>query len=104
MAQSKPTSTAAAPKAPRKSIIERLIYVAVIAEPIANVPQLNAIYSRHDASGVSIGSWALYACFALIWLWYGVHTKQKPMMIGGTLFFMTDMSVAIGASLYGGVL
>jgi uncharacterized protein with PQ loop repeat len=84
------------------SLIDRLIYVAAVAEPLANLPQVFTIYSLRNASGVSITSWILYMVFAAIWLWYGIHTKQRPMIIAAMLFLATDLAVVMGALMFGG--
>jgi uncharacterized protein with PQ loop repeat len=89
-------------KLPQKSFIDKFIYVVAFLEPMANLPQIYTIYSHQDASGVSILSWVLYALFGTTWLWYGIHTKQKPMITGGLLFVITDLIVAIEAIAFGG--
>jgi uncharacterized protein with PQ loop repeat len=86
----------------KKSFIDKLIYVVAVLEPMANLPQIVTIYTHQDATGVSITSWVLYALFGATWLWYGIHTKQRPMITGGFLFVITDMIVVIGSIAFGG--
>lgn len=83
-------------------MVEKLIYIVAVAEPLANLPQIYTIFAHHDATGVSITSWILYASFALTWLWYGIHLKLHPTIIGGSLFFVTDLCVVAGAIMFGG--
>jgi MtN3 and saliva related transmembrane protein len=90
----------ASPK--KRTLLDNFIYVVAIAEPLGNLPQIYTIYSSHQATGVSITSWMIYAFFALTWLAYGVHAKVKPSVVAGTMFFLTDVTVIIGAWMYGG--
>jgi len=87
---------------PRQTFIDRFIYVVAVAEPLANLPQIYTIYAHKNAAGVSLTSWVLYAAFALTWLWYGIHKRERPMVVGATLFLTTDTAVIIGAMMYGG--
>ena len=84
------------------SFIGAFIFVIAVAEPLANLPQIFTIFYHRNAAGVSITSWFLYLFFALNWLWYGLITKQKPIVVGACLFILTDGTVALGAILFGG--
>ena len=86
----------------RRNIILKMIFLVAILEPMTNVPQIYTIYAHRDASGVSITTWILYAIFGSLWLWYAICARQKPIMISATLFVITDLSVVVGAFLFGG--
>lgn len=92
-----------ATKAP-SPLVAKLIYVVAVAEPLANLPQIHAIFTRHTAAGVSLTAWLLYAFFAASWLTYGINTRQKAMIIGSSLILLTDLCVVAGGFIYGGKL
>jgi uncharacterized protein with PQ loop repeat len=89
-------------QASKLTFLDHFIYIVAATEPMANIPQIITIYRTHQASGVSIMSWLMYALFAITWLAYGIHIKRKPMIIGSSLIFATDMMVVVGAILFGG--
>ena len=91
-------------KTDNTKFIGSFIFVIAIAEPLANLPQIYTILYHRDASGVSITSWLLYLFFAVNWFWYGIVTKQKPMIVGAVLFIITDGIVVISAMAFGGKL
>lgn len=86
----------------RSILINRGIYVVAAVEPLGVIPQLYAIFSRHEASNVSILTWLSFVVFDIAWLWYGWEAKQKPLMIFSALFTFLEILVVIGAVAYGG--
>lgn len=86
----------------RGSIILKMIFFVAVLEPATNLPQIYTIYAHRDAAGVSITTWILYAIFGSLWLWYGIFARQKPITIAASLFVITDLSVVVGALLFGG--
>jgi uncharacterized protein with PQ loop repeat len=82
-------------------LIDRLIYVAAIVEPLFSLPQAYQIYSQGAAANVSILTWAGFEIMALIWIWYGIVHREKMILIYQGLFFVIDGSVLIGAIYYG---
>lgn len=88
----------------KPKIVDRLVYLAAIVEPLFSLPQAYQIYHNHAAADVSILSWVGFECMTLIWLWYGIVHKEKMILIYQGLFFIIDGSVLIGALYYGGTL
>ncbi len=91
-------------KATKPRIVDRLVYVAAIIEPLFSLPQAYQIYNDKAATNVSILSWLGFECMTLIWLWYGITHKDKMILIYQGLFFVIDGSVLAGATYYGGKL
>ena len=89
-------------KVVKPKIVDRLVYMAAIVEPLFSLPQAYQIYHHHSAADVSILSWIGFECMTLIWLWYGIVHKEKMILIYQGLFFIIDGSVLIGALYYGG--
>lgn len=88
----------------KPKIVDRLVYMAAIVEPLFSLPQAYQIYHNQSAADVSILSWIGFECMTLIWLWYGIVHKEKMILIYQGLFFIIDGSVLIGALYYGGKL
>ena len=87
----------------QRRIIDFIIVPVAAIQPLSSVPQIITVYSRHDASSISLSSWALYEVFNLLWLWYGLAEKQKAVVISAVMFFILEGLVLVGGFLYGGV-
>lgn len=83
-------------------VLDVLVYISGILGPLATIPQVIQIYSTHNAAGVSVASWSLYALFDLPWVVYAIVHKERPLMICYILWFGFNASVAVGALIYGG--
>lgn len=88
----------------RPRIVDRLIYLAAVAEPLFSLPQAYEVYHNRSAGSVSILSWLGFELMTLIWIWYGIVHREKTILIYQTLFFLIDGSVMVGAIYYGGKL
>ena len=86
----------------QRRIIDKMIFLAATLQPLANVPQIIAIYSHHSAHDVSISSWIIFVAFDWLWLWYGLAEKQKAIIVSATLFIALESTIIIGAVTYGG--
>ncbi len=82
--------------------VDRTTYLVAIIEPIITIPQVYAIWSTRNASGVSILSWSGYWLFGLVWLYYGIIHKDKAIIIYNGLYLVAEALILIGALLYGG--
>lgn len=60
-------------------IIDRLVYLTTIVEPLFSLPQAYQIY--HDKVAVSVSILAWFGFMTLIWLWYGIVHKEKMIHI-----------------------
>src|SRR5690606_13631157 len=84
----------------RKKLFLRILLVAAIVEPLATLPQLYNIWVLHEAHGVSPATWALYVAGAWVWFFHGLQLKDKPLIISGALWIITESVVALGAIIY----
>jgi uncharacterized protein with PQ loop repeat len=91
-------------KAARPLLVDRLVYLAAIVEPLFSLPQAYQIYHNRAAVSVSILSWIGFEVMTLIWLWYGIVHKEKMILVYQGLFFIIDGSILVGAIYYGGTL
>jgi len=82
---------------PQLRFIDRLIYAVAIIEPLFSLPQAYQIYHDKAAANVSILSWAGFELMTLIWVWYGIVSRDTKVLIYQGLFFVIDGSVLLGA-------
>jgi uncharacterized protein with PQ loop repeat len=84
-----------------KKLIDKLIYPIAIAGPLVTIPQIIKIWIGKEASGVSVFSWSSFVILNFIWLIYGILHKDKPIIITSGLAIVIDISIALGALIYG---
>lgn len=84
-----------------KRAFDGVIYVAAFLAPIMHFPQLFKIWTSHNASGVSLISWASFSVFSLTWLIYGILHKEKPLIVMNSALMIIQALIAGGVVLYG---
>jgi uncharacterized protein with PQ loop repeat len=87
---------------PQRRFINRSIFAVALLQPLGTIPQIIAVFSRRDASSISITAWTIYVAFDLMWLWYGIDEKQKAVIVSALLFSLLEGVVLVGAIMYGG--
>lgn len=88
-------------KLPSSQILDKVIFVIAFLGPIFTLDQVYKIYHFHDATGVSLFTWASFATFNIFWIFYGVKHKEKVIILAYSLWFIVNSTVAIGAFMYG---
>ncbi len=84
-----------------KRVYDKIIYLAVIAGPIMNLPQLFKIWVLKDATGVSLISWISFSIISVLWLGYGILHKDKPILFMNFALMIIQAMIAYGAFIYG---
>lgn len=84
----------------RMLIVDKLMLVAAVAHPLSGLPQILQIYSTQDVAGVSLVTWIGFMLIGIIYLYYGILHKLKPIVITQLLWFAVDLAVVIGVLLY----
>ena len=85
-------------------LVDRLVYVAAIVEPLFSLPQAVLVFRDKNAASISILSWVGFEVMTLVWLWYGFVHKERTILVYQGLFFIVDGSILVGALMYGGKL
>ena len=75
--------------------LERLVLFVAIAEPLMTIPQIWQIYVAHN-TGSSMLTWALYLAASIVWLVYGLKTRNVPLAISGGLWVTVEALVVLG--------
>lgn len=89
-------------RAVKPQLVDRLVYLAAIVEPLLTLPQAILVYRQKSAADISILSWIGFEIMTLIWLWYAVVHKERMIFIYQGLFLIVDGSILVAAMLYGG--
>jgi len=85
----------------RVAVLERLVAVMAIAGPLFGLPQVIGIFVSHDASSIALWSWVGFSCYSLVFLWYGIVNKLKPVIIAQVMWLTIYSLVITGTLLYG---
>ncbi|HET9850527.1 MAG TPA: hypothetical protein VFP35_02810 [Candidatus Saccharimonadales bacterium] len=80
--------------APNKQL-ERLILIVAIVEPLTTIPQILQIYVSRS-TGSSIVTWALYLAASVVWLVYGIKTRNLPIIVTDILWVLVEAMVVVG--------
>jgi len=81
-------------------LIDSLMSAAAVVHPLMAIPQVYAIYTTQDVSGVSLWTWLGFMVLGLVFLIYSVTYKLKPLILNQVLWFVVDFLVVIGILLF----
>ena len=84
-----------------KRFLDVAVYVAGILGPAMSLPQVILVYVGQDVAGISVISWFGWAILDIPFIIYGFAHKERPIVITYTLWMLINLSVAIGAIIYG---
>ena len=82
-------------------VLDVAVYVVGIVGPLATIPQVLQIYTTHQASGISLTTWGLYALCDIPWIIYAFVHREPPLIICYILWFTFNTLVAVGVLIYG---
>ncbi len=87
---------------PKKSIrlLDKIMLIIAIVGPLFAIPQIFQIFWYKDAAGVSVLSYSFFTIFNILWIFYGVVHKEKPLIVTYILWFISNFIVVIGAAIY----
>jgi uncharacterized protein with PQ loop repeat len=75
---------------------EKFMLVFATVEPIATIPQIVEIWRYNNTQGVSLLTWFFYTLTSCIWLAYGITRKDKPLILSGALWVLSQGLVVAG--------
>lgn len=79
----------------QKAFIDKYIYLAVIIGPLMTLPQVYDIWIKGSRE-VSIISWVSYLFVAVIWLFYGIKHREKPIILVQLIWIVLDLMIIFG--------
>ena len=80
--------------------LDKFLLIVAVIGPLLSLPQILKIYVEHNTSGVSVLTWGLFAFFNIPWIIYGIVHKDKPIIIGYSLWLVTNIVIVVGALMY----
>lgn len=83
-----------------KRLLDKVVFVAAIVSPIMTIPQLLVIWTKKDASSLSLPTWATYLIVASVWLIYGLAHKDRAIVINSILFVVIQSMIVLGIVIY----
>jgi uncharacterized protein with PQ loop repeat len=78
-----------------KKILDKLIYPIGLIAPIMTIPQVLEVWSN-KSGGVAVCTWAGYMFVSFFWILYGLHHKEKPIVLINFLMFVLDAFIVYG--------
>lgn len=84
-----------------KKVIDRLIYGAAILYPAMSLPQIIKIFNSKSANDLSLYSYVLFMIFEVIFLFYGLKYRLRPIVIAATLWLVVYLVIIFGIFLHG---
>lgn len=82
-------------------ILDSVAMAAGILGPIMAVPQAWQIFTTHQAAGVSVASWALFALLDIPLFIYGYAHRDSIIMVSYAMWFVINLVIVCGALIYG---
>lgn len=77
-------------------IIDKIALINALLSGITLFPQLFILLqSEADIQSISILSFGLILSNSLIWLWYGVHRKNYPLIISSSLNTIASAAIVL---------
>ena len=83
-----------------EKFINKFIYVAVVIYPLSTIPQIIDIFANRSAENVSLATWFMYDIITVIFLWYAIENKLKPLIIEYSLWLIAQSIVVTGILIY----
>lgn len=82
-------------------LLDHVALAAGIIGPAMTLPQIYQIFHFHNATGVSVLSWAAFAILDIPFIIYGLVHKDRLITITYILWLVANLAVAFGSIFYG---
>jgi uncharacterized protein with PQ loop repeat len=80
--------------------IDSVMSVVAIVSPLTIIPQIVQIYTTKDVEGISLITWIFSVITSTIWVVYGFHHKDKPIIFNSIMGAFFCSLIAIGVFVY----
>ncbi|OHA51067.1 MAG: hypothetical protein A3A97_03755 [Candidatus Terrybacteria bacterium RIFCSPLOWO2_01_FULL_40_23] len=81
--------------------LEPIVTVVGSIEAIMTFPQIIKIWQLRSALEFYLPTWLLYAFGSSLWLIYGIHIKNYPLIIVSILWLLAYCPMVLGIILFG---
>ena len=82
-------------------LLRRILGGMSIFTMLMTIPQVLSVWVGYQAAGVSIFTWSAYLASAILWLWFGIHKKEKNIYLPCIGWIALDTAVIVGVLIYG---
>lgn len=83
-----------------KRLVDTLVYGAGLISPLLTLQQSYLVHTTKEVEGISLLTFSGFACMNLIWLWYGILHKERPIILMYVLLALFNTSIAVGVIMY----
>jgi uncharacterized protein with PQ loop repeat len=80
--------------------IDSVMTVVAVVSPLGIIPQIVQIYSTKDVEGISLITWIFSVTTSIIWVVYGFHHKDKPIIFNSIMGAVFCGLIAFGVFIY----
>ncbi len=80
--------------------IDSVMSVVAVISPLAIIPQIVQIYQTKDVEGISLVTWMFSVLTSIIWVVYGLHHKDKPIIFNSVMGAVFCSAIALGVIIY----
>ncbi len=87
-------------KKDKKKLKDSIVLVSSIIYPLTTLPQIIEIFRNESAANISLLTYSMYLLFTVVFLYYGISEKLKPIIILQTLWLLMYGSVLAGILIY----
>lgn len=83
-----------------KAFLDKVVYLFGIIIPIFTLPQAIILWSTKDSTGVSMITWASHLLNGLVWLFYGILHKEKPIIFTWVPMTVINGFIVVGIAVF----
>jgi uncharacterized protein with PQ loop repeat len=83
-----------------KRHLDKLIYVAGFLGPILTFPQIYIIFATKSSEGISLISWFSYLLSSIVFFFYAVVHKTKPLILIYGFWILVHIIMVLGIIIY----
>lgn len=83
-----------------KTALDIIIYPVAVLAPVALLPQVVQLYVTKDASSLALPTWLVLGLLNLVWFYYGLVHKERPIIITNAMLAVLNFAVVVGILLY----
>lgn len=83
-----------------KRWLDYAVLVVGVGAPLMTFVQVFKIWSGQNAEGLSLHTWIAYFVASLIWLFYGLVHRVRPILISNIMYLISTGLVLIGIALF----
>lgn len=85
------------------SILNSLVWIVSILNPISQIPQVYRVYKNQSAGDLALTTWVMLLITSIVWFWYGLIHKSKPIAFTNFCFIIINIFIIIAIIMWGSI-